>query len=159
MTEYKTNAIVEPNAVIIEPQLNALDLADIERKKQLCRERSKTWRENNKVKNNEYKRDYYAKNGDKMRAYSKVYMKNYLDENPEKRLEHNAKCRATNPIVSDEEKLVKKAERVVKRAKKQVDFVIEKSTSVQKNYDDALMALNFLKVNNDLGVYGGGVEV
>ena len=159
MNETITDTIVEPNVVINEPQLNVLDLADIEMKKAKCRERSKLWRENNKVRNNAYKRGYYIKNADKMRAYSKVYMKNYLDDNPEKRLKHNAKCRATNPIVSDEEKLVKKAERVVKRTKKEVAYNIEKSVSVQKKYEDAVMALNFLKVDNDMGVYSGGIEV
>ena len=79
-----------------------------------------------------------------MKAYSSEYMKKYLDENPDKRLAHNKKCRESRPEISDDVKLVKQAEKAVRRAKKEIDFTILKSNLNQTKYDDAVRTLNFL---------------
>jgi hypothetical protein len=113
-------------------------------KKQKARERSKVWRENNKDKNREYKRNYYSKNNDRLRAYSNAYMKTYYENNPAKREKHNERMRMLRPIMTEDQKTIRKAEVEVKRAERELERNKIKTAEKIEKYNNAVKQLNEL---------------
>ena len=138
--------INEPN-VCQTPTLNALDLADIEMKKEANRLRSKKWRQENKIQNNAYKRKYYQANCEKIKNYSKAYMKQYYKNFPEKKEQHNTRCRENTILMTDDEKDVKSIEFRMKQHKKAYDNSLTKANIAKLKYEDMLVKLNEMKAD------------
>jgi len=85
--------------------------------KQLLKNRE--WRAKNKEKTNKYRRAYYQKNKETIKEASRIYMKNFYDNNPDARLAHNdyvtAKRQKDNDKITTEEKEIKDEIRQTKK--------------------------------------------
>ena len=127
--------------------MTEVSVEDIELdKKQKARERSKAWRLNNREQDREYKRNYYTKNTERLRAYSTAYMKTYYENNPTKREEHNNRVRLSRPVMTEDQKIIRKAEVEVRRAKREVERNQLKTAEKTEKYNNAVKQLNELSV-------------
>tara|TARA_B110000285_G_scaffold99719_1_gene113601 strand:+ start:1708 stop:2115 length:408 start_codon:yes stop_codon:yes gene_type:complete len=94
---------------IITPEASA------ELKKAQARERSRAWRQKNKQRANDYSKQYYQDNQDKLKAYNNTYAKKWYDADPQRRIIQTERCSKTYNKLTDTEKSINRAETNIRR--------------------------------------------
>ena len=125
IVENDIDGVVENNVDVVENNVDVVK-NDIDMKKQLARERSRIWRQNNRQKNTDYRRNYYQKNIEQLREYSNTYMKDYYAKNDDKRLLHNQRVLATRNNLSEDERTQNKLKRKVKKYENDIQITTNK---------------------------------
>jgi len=113
----------------ITPEANA------ELKKAQARERSRVWRQNNKQRANDYSKQYYQDNQNKLKAYNNTYAKKWYDADPQRRIIQNERCSKNYNKLTDTEKSINRAETNIRRYESKI-INTKLKLSVLKNVDD-----------------------